>query len=150
MVQTATTIVLTAGSFLLLAYWFRYTCLLILSAKTTQDYAGEVAAANQMSFLEVQALLREAGPVDLDQLSTSLERDFTLVSNLIQNASGGDAEFRVEDRMLQMNYSSARFLFKTVGRFSPAVARHTLDEMSTVISHFANAMGERAAMGSAA
>jgi hypothetical protein len=150
MFETATTILIIIGSVLLFGYWFRYTCLLILSAKTTRDYACEVAAANQMSFLEVQALLREAGPVDLDQLSASLERDFRLVSNLIHNANGGNAEFRVEDRMLQMNYSSARFFLKTAGRFSPAMARHALDEMTTVISHFANAMGERAAVGAAA
>jgi hypothetical protein len=150
MFETATTILIIIGSVLLFGYWFRYTCLLILSAKTTRDYACEVATANQMSFLEVQALLREAGPVDLDQLNASLERDFTLVSNLIQNAGGGNAEFRVEDKMLQMNYTSARFLFKTVGRFSPDVAKHALDEMSTVISHFANAMGERASVGAAA
>ncbi len=150
MFETATTILIIIGSVLLFGYWFRYTCLLILSAKTTRDYAGEVAAANQMSFLEVQALLREAGPADLDQLSATLERDFTLVSNLIQNAGGGNAEFRVEDRMLQMNYNFSRFLFKTVGRLSPDVAKHALDEMSVVISHFANAMGERASAGAAA
>lgn len=150
MFETATTILIIIGSVLLFGYWFRYTCLLILSAKTTREYAGEVAAANHMSFLEVQALLREAGPVDLDQLSASLERDFTLVSNLIQNANGGNAEFRVEDRMLEMNYRSARLLFKVAGRFSPAVAKHALDEMSSVISHFADAMGERAAAGAAA
>ena len=58
MFQSITTIALTAGSVLLLGYWFRYTCLLILSAKTTRDFAGEVAEANQLSFLEVQARLR--------------------------------------------------------------------------------------------
>lgn len=135
---------------LLFGYWFRYTCLLILSAKTTRDYAGEVAAANHMSFLEVQALLSASGPVELDRLNASLERDFALVTNLIQNAGGGNGEFRVEDRMLQMNYSLSRLLYRSVGRFSPNVARKALDEMSGVISHFANALGERAAAGSAA
>ena len=57
MVELITTGVLTVGSVLLLAYWFRYMCLLILSAKTTQDYAGQVATANQLSFLEVQSQL---------------------------------------------------------------------------------------------
>jgi hypothetical protein len=52
--------------------------------------------------------------------------------------------------MLQMNYSFARFLFKTAGRFSPDVAKHALDEMSVVISHFANAMGERSVVGAGA
>jgi hypothetical protein len=148
MFETATTILIIVGSMLLFGYWFRYTCLLILSAKTTRDYAGEVATANQMSFLEVQALLREAGPVELDTLNASLDRDYALITNLIANA--GENESRMEDRMLQMNYRFARTLFKTVGRFSPDVARHALDEMSVVISHFANAMGERAAVGAGA
>jgi hypothetical protein len=41
-------------------------------------------------------------------------------------------------------------LFKTAGKLSPDVAKHALDEMSTVISHFANAMGERATVGAGA
>lgn len=148
MFETATTILIIVGSMLLFGYWFRYTCLLILSAKTTRDYAGEVAAANHMSFLEVQALLRASGPVELDRLNASLEQDYALINNLMQNA--GDAEFGAEHRMLQMNYKVARFLFKTAGKLSPDMARHALDEMSTVISHFANAMGERATVGAGA
>jgi hypothetical protein len=148
MFETATTILIIVGSMLLFGYWFRYTCLLILSAKTTRDYAGEVAAANHMSFLEVQTMLRASGPVELDRLNASLEQDYALITNLMQNA--GDAEFGAEQRMLQMNYKAARFLFKTVGRLSPDMARNALDEMSTVISHFANAMGERATVGAGA
>lgn len=148
MLETAITISIIVGSMILFGYWFRYTCLLILSAKTTRDYAGEVAVANHMSFLEVQAALRASGPVELDKLHASLDRDYALVTNLIQNA-GGD-EFQVEDRMLKMNYSFARVMYRTAGKLSPDVARHALDEMSTVISHFANAMGERAAVGAGA
>ena len=121
---------------------------MILSAKTTRDYAGEVAAANHMSFPEVQALLRASGPLELDQLNASLEQDYALITNLMQNA--GDAEFGAEQRMLQMNYKAARFLFKTAGKLSPDVAKRALDEMSTVVSHFANAMGERATVGAGA
>ncbi|MEP6961222.1 MAG: hypothetical protein ABI995_04045 [Acidobacteriota bacterium] len=150
MLETATTILIIAGSMLLFGYWFRYTCLLILSAKTTRDYAGEVARANQLSFLEVQAQLRAEGAADLSRLNASLDRDYALVTYLIQNAAGGNAEFRVEDRMLQMNYNFTRFLFKTLGKLSPDVARHSLNEMSMVISHFANAMGERATVGAGA
>jgi hypothetical protein len=148
MFETAITILIIVGSMLLFGYWFRYTCLLILSAKTTRDYAGEVAAANQMSFLEVQAHLRAAGPVEMDRLTASLDKDFALVTTLIQG--GENAEYQVEDRMLQMDYRFARAMANTVGKFSPAVARHALDEMSSVISHFANAMGERAAVGAGA
>jgi hypothetical protein len=101
-----------------------------------------------MSFLEVQSLLREAAPAELDQLNATLERDYALITNLIEGA--GANESCLEDRMLQMNYRFARTLFRTAGRFSPDVARHALDEMSVVISHFANAMGERATMGARA
>lgn len=149
MLETAITISIIVGSVILFGYWFRYTCLLILSAKTTRDYAGEVAVANHMSFLEVQAALRNSGPLELDKLHASLDRDYALVTDLIQNA-GGNEEFGVEDRMLKMNYSFARVLYKTAGKLSPDVAKHALDEMSTVISHFANAMGERATVGAGA
>src|SRR5690242_21902222 len=89
MIELAATIIITASSALLFVYWFRYTCLLILSAKTTRDYAGEVATANQLSFLEVQAELREgAASADLDRLHASLERDYAVVSYLLKHAAG--------------------------------------------------------------
>lgn len=37
-------------SLILFLYWFRYTCLLILSAKPAKDYSGQVAQVNQLSF----------------------------------------------------------------------------------------------------
>ena len=43
MIELVTTVIITVSSVLLFGYWFRYTCLLILSAKTTRDFAGEVA-----------------------------------------------------------------------------------------------------------
>lgn len=141
MFETAITILIIAGSMLLFVYWFRYTCLLILNAKTTRDYAGEIAAANKMSFLDVQARLREACPAGLDGLNASLERDYALVIAW----TGG--ELGVEDRMLRLKYRSSQVMFKTLGRVSPAAARRALDDMSVVISHFANTLGERAAAG---
>ena len=139
MVQTVTTIVLTAGSVLLLGYWFRYTCLLILSAKTTRDFAGEVAEANQLSFLEVQALLRAGDPGNLDQLDIALDRDYQRLTNLL-----GSEESELEDSMLRFNYRMTRMWYRTSRHFSSSAARNALDEMSMIVSHFANSMGERA------
>ena len=148
MVETATTIVLTAGSLLLLGYWFRYTCLLILSAKTTRDFAGEVAEANQLSFLQVQAQLRVEDPSNLDQLSAALERDYARVTDLLKQAGG--QELQLEDRMLQANYRITQMWFQSARHFSPKAARSALDEMSMMVSHFANSVGERANAGAAA
>lgn len=141
MVETVTTSVLTAGSLLLLGYWFRYTCLLILSAKTTRDYAGEVAEANQLSFLEVQAQLRADGPANLDQLNAALDRDYERLTELLKQASGEGSE--LEDHMLKLNYRVTRMWYKSTRRFSASAARNALDEMSMMVSHFANSMGER-------
>jgi hypothetical protein len=148
MLELIVTLIITVSSVLLFGYWFRYTCLLILSAKTTRDYAADIATANQLSFLQVQAQLRE-NPADLDRLQASLDRDMAVVTYLIQHASG-QGEWGMEDRMLQLNYRLMGAWFSVSRRFSPEAGRRALDEMSMIISHFANAMGERAAAGAAA
>jgi hypothetical protein len=148
MLELIVTSVITVSSVLMLGYWFRYSCLLILSAQTTRDYAADIATANQLSFLQVQAQLRQ-NPVDLDRLQAALDRDFAVVTYLIQNASG-QGEWGMEDRMLQMNYRLMGAWCSISRSFSPEAGRRALDEMSMIISHFANAMGERATAGAAA
>jgi len=148
MLELIVTSIITVSSVLMLGYWFRYSCLLILSAQTTRDYAADIATANQLGFLQVQAQLRE-NPIDLDRLQSALNRDFALVTYLIQNASG-QGEWGMEDRMLQLNYRLMGAWCSISRSFSPEAGRRALDEMSMIISHFANAMGERAAAGAAA
>src|SRR5579871_1201472 len=99
MIELLSTVVILVSSTLLFGYWFRYTCLLILCAKTTQDFASDFAAANRLSFLEVQARLREGAAHNLDGLSASLDRDYALIRSPIEGA-----EARLETRMLQINY----------------------------------------------
>lgn len=150
MLEFAVTVILTVGSVLLFGYWFRYTCLLILSAKTARDYAGDVAAANQLGFLEVQSQLRQ-GAVELDALHASLARDYDVVTYLLKHAAqSSNQESSLEARMLEMNYRLMGAWYQVSRRFSAAAARHALEEMSLVIGHFANVMGERAAYGAAA
>ena len=148
MIELVATITITVSSVLLFGYWFRYTCLLILSAKTTRDYAADIATANQLSFLQVQTQLRE-NPADLNRLQASLDRDLAVVTYLIQNASG-HGEWGMEDRMLQLNYRLMGAWFSVSQRFSPEAGRRALDEMSMIVSHFANSLGEQAAAGAAA
>ena len=155
MIELVTTIGITAGSAVLFGYWFRYTCLLILSAKTTRDYAGEVAAANQLSFLDVQLQLRArstaGAPVELDRLHAALERDYAVITYLLKHVSGSAGEESpLEARMLQFNYWLMRSRYHVSRRFSLDSACQALDEMSQVVAHFANIMGERAACAAAA
>ena len=88
MLELIVTLVITVSSVLMLGYWFRYTCLLILSAETTRDYAADIATANQLSFLQVQAELRDQQPADLNRLQASLDRDLAVVTYLIQMPPG--------------------------------------------------------------
>jgi len=46
--------------------------------------------------------------------------------------------------MLSLNYRVMRAWYRVSGVFSPAAARKALEEMSMVIAHFANAMGQQA------
>ena len=150
MIEIAATSVITISSALLFAYWYRYTCLLILSAKTAKDYAGQVAAANQLSFAQVQAQLRHAGSAELDRLQQSLDRDYAVLTGLFRRAHISTDESHLEEYMLQFNYRLMNAWYRASRRFSPQAARHALEEMSRVVAYFANAVGERASAGAAA
>ncbi len=148
MIELLATTLITISSVALFGYWFRYTCLLILSTKTAQDYAAQVATANQLGFLEVRSQL-QAGSADLDRLFGALDRDYNVLSGLLKNASSLE-QSALEKRMLELNYQVMRTWYNTSRRFSPAAAARALDEMSQVIAHFANVMGESAACSAAA
>ncbi|SRR5712691_1799082 len=151
MIELIATIGITVSSALLFGYWFRYTSLLILSAKTTRDYAGAVAMANQLSFLAVQSQLREQVPVELDALHKALDRDYAIVTCLLKHASSTSAvEDALEKRMLEIDYRLMRAWYRVSRSFSTEAARSALEEMSQVVAHFANAMGEQATAASAA
>ncbi len=149
MLDLIVTLVITVSSVLMLGYWFRYSCLLILSAETTRDYAADIATANQLSFLQVQAELRDQQPADLNRLQASLDRDLAVVTYLIQNASG-QGEWGMEARMLKLNYRLMSTWCSVSQRFSPEAGRRALDEMNMIVSHFANSLGEQASAGAAA
>src|SRR4029077_1709548 len=111
---------------------------------------SEVAAANQLSFREVQSQLRQ-GAVELDALHASLARDYDMVTYLLKHAAqSSNEESSLEARMLQMNYRVTGAWYQVSRRFSSTFARQALEEMSLVIGHFANVMGERANCGAAA
>jgi hypothetical protein len=142
-------------SMLLFLYWFRYTCLLILSTKTAKDYTSQVAKANQLQFPLIQAHLRaglETGTVvPMDGLRISLERDYRLLTGLLSHA----AQFQVggvslEQRMLMVDYQAMRLWYTVSMRFSKSAhARRALVEMADIVAHFANAMGEQTAAAGA-
>ena len=147
MIELITTVVIIASSALLFGYWFRYTCLLMLNTRTARDYARDIAMANQLSFANVQTQLSQAS-ADFGGLRTSLDRDFAVVSKMLDQASAGQAG--IEQKMLAIHYRLMGVWYAVGSHVSPTAARQALEEMSMVVAHFANSIGEAAASPSAA
>ena len=145
-------VLIIAFSVVLLGYWFRYTCLLILKTKTSKDYSAAVVQANNLTFPQAhEKLLQENRFKELDALHQSLARDYQLLTYLLEHTAGFQAGgFPVEQRMLALDFKLMQCCYALTRRFSAAPARRALDEMSQILSHFANAMGERAAAASRA
>ncbi|MEQ1886302.1 MAG: hypothetical protein ABL967_14655 [Bryobacteraceae bacterium] len=148
MIELVATVVITLSSVLLFGYWFRYTCLLILSAKTAKDYAGQVALQNQLGFLNVQSQL-QADVLVLDPLRAALDRDYAMLSRMLKESETAEGS-AIETRMLELNYRLNAMWFRATSSIAPTSARKALQEMSMVIAHMANAMGEQAASSAAA
>jgi hypothetical protein len=139
-------------------YWFRYSCMLILSTRTSKDYTSDVAGANQLGFLEVQVLLRdEPGPAkqygrkEMDWLQSSLERDYGMISMLLRHTKDlevGDGS--IEQQMLRLDFTCMKAWYRITSYVSESASRNALLEMSQIVAYFANTFGERAARQSAA
>jgi hypothetical protein len=148
MIELSATVVITVSSVVLFAYWFRYTCLLILSAKTARDYTADVAYSNSLGFAEVQTELKQSSSPDLDRLRAALDRDYRVVRDLLKKAGAGQSA--LETHMLAINYRLMGTWYQVSRHFSGSTAARALGEMSMVVAHFANLMGEQAASAAAA
>lgn len=138
-------------SLTLFLYWFRYTCVLILSAKTSRDYASDIASANHLSFREThESLLNESQQEPLDALHQSLARDYRLLTYLLENVSNANSasDRSLENRMLMIDFRLLSFWCGISRRFSSQYARGALLEMASIVGHLANTMGERISIGS--
>jgi len=142
MVASILIMTVSVGLFL---YWFRYTCRLILSTRTTKDYSAEVVAANRLSYVGFEGKLEELASADLDAVQRSLERDYQLVSSLLQQAGelkmGRDS---LENLMLRFDYRLMKVLYGVSRKLSEAQSRSAVDEMVQIVAHMANAFGEQA------
>jgi len=142
-------VLIIAVSLVLLLYWFRYTCLLLLQTNPVTHYAGQVARANRLGFLEVQSALKSGvGDPALDQLHSALENDYRILLYLLQHSTGLDIP-ALEQRMLAADYRVMRAWYRLARRSSPEGARHALLEMSSVLAYFSQKMGERVAQNAA-
>jgi len=131
-------VLISAVSVVLLGYWFRYSCLLLLRAHAPKSVAG---SSHRFSFLDV--LERVQTEPNLDPLLRSLERDYRVVTYLLQHSSRLGAE-PLENRLLMLDYRLMQCWYRVTRTVAPEQARRALSEMAGVLACLAQKMGAQA------
>lgn len=125
-------------------YWFRYSCLLILGQRSSDEYALSVASRIRLSFPEVLESLRtDVRASALERLHRSLDHDYRVLTELLQQARGTAS---IERRILTIDYKVMKVCCRLmIARGDAPRAREALREMSSILHYFATEIGESAA-----
>jgi len=135
--MVASVLILTV-SVVLLIYWFRYCCVALLRGYTEQP---SPVPENRFSFPQVRERLRTDS--DLDTLHRWLDRDYRIVTYLLQHAAGL-GEQSVEHRLLRLDYMLMSLWYRLTRTAAPEQARKALSERVAVLGCLARKMGEQA------
>jgi hypothetical protein len=136
-------ILIIVFSLALLVYWFRYSCILLL--RDYQELADSSRAIVDSRFRvgEVQERLRTASL--LDPLHASLQRDYQVLTYLLEHAAGLELE-AFEDRLLVIDYKVMQWWYHMTKTAAPSQARQALKEMASVLGILVGKIDQRAAL----
>jgi hypothetical protein len=134
-------ILIIALSLALFIYWFRYSCILILRNGSEIAAASPAALDSRFSFGEVLERLKSEPA--LDPLQASLERDYRVLTYLIEHAAGLELT-AIEDRLLVFDYRVMQAMYRLTRTAAPTQARKALFEMASVLGVLAHRIGEQA------
>jgi hypothetical protein len=130
-------------SVVLFAYWFRYSCLLILQNRSSPNPAYTVSSG--LTFQVVQKRLKgEEKSLDvLDQLRHDLSNDYRILCFLLRCSADAGVD-PIERRMLAMDYWVMQGWYSVTRRAALPQASKALEEMSNIVSYFAYSVGRNA------
>ncbi len=128
-------------SLILLAYWFRYSCLLLLNDSARSAAPAAEGMDLPSGYREVRESLAEAS--ELDPLHSALQRDYKILTFLIDHASGIGLG-SLEDRLLVIDYRLMRWWYRLTKSVSRSAARRALAEMASVLDALARRVGSQA------
>ena len=132
-------IFIIAISVVLFVYWLRYSCVMLLR---TAEERATISRALDERFNVSSVMERLKTETELDPLERALERDYHVVSYLIEHAA--DLELAsIENRLLIMNYRLMRVWSRMTRSLAPAQSRRALSEMASVLSVLVHQMGEQ-------
>ena len=131
-------VLIIAFSLVLFIYWFRYSCILLLRNRADQPLA---ARAGRFTYPVVQQGLQDG--VELDSLHVCLERDYRVLTYLLDHATGLELE-QLEYRLLVLDYKIMRGWYRLTKSTAPTQARRALAEMADILSVLVSEIGGHA------
>jgi hypothetical protein len=132
-----TSVFIVAISAVLLVYWLRYSCVMLL--RGAQERSTMPSMADER-FSASSALERLETEADLASLERALERDYRVVTYIIEHAT--DLELAsIENKLLVLDYQMMRLWSRLTRSLAPQVSRKALSEMASVLRVLASQMG---------
>jgi len=125
-------------SLVLLVYWFRYSCILLLRGYA--DQPAQSGSEDRFNFRAVRERVRVEP--ELDPLQRALQRDYHLIAYLLKHAAGLELS-SFEDRLLLWDYRAMQWWYWLTKTAAPQQARQALSEMASVLAILGDKIGER-------
>ena len=140
-------LLITGIVLVLSAYWFRYNCRSILKTGTAPERVEQVASANQLSFLQVEARLDTGWTAaDLKMLNDALRRDYTVLTCLLRYTAAPGSAFTLDQRMLMADFRLMLWWCVFTSRlFMTGPARNSLSERVRILAHLSDTLAGRSA-----
>jgi hypothetical protein len=127
-----------AISAVLLVYWLRYSCVMLL--RGAQERSAMLTVADER-FSASSVLQRLKTEADLAPLERALERDYRVVTYIIEHAT--DLELAsIENKLLVLDYQLMRLWSRLTRTLLPQQSRQALSEMASVLSVLAGQVGQ--------
>jgi hypothetical protein len=135
-------ILISGISAVLLLYWFRYACLLLLRTHQEPAVVARVAEANGLNLLAVQGQLRSPESGNWQAVERALDHDYEILAFLLEHAAelGGS---RLERLALGMDFRLLQAWYRLVQSVAPDNARQALTEMAAVLTRMSVMVGEK-------
>ena len=134
-------ILIISFSALLFVYWFRYSCILLL--RNAAERVAAPGSERDTRFGCADVLVRLKTEDSLDPLHSALNRDYQVLTYLIEHAAGLEMT-SFEDRLLVFDYKVMQLYYRSTRIVFPDQARKALTEMATVLDVLVQKMSQQA------
>ncbi len=132
-----TSVFIIAISVVLFVYWLRYSCVMLLRNAQERTVVS-MASEERFSISSVRERLKTEA--DLSSLERDLERDYHVVTYLIEHAA--DLELAsIENKLLVIDYKLMRAWSHVTRTAAPEQSRKALAEMASVLGVLVDQMG---------